>query len=59
MPAHVTGRYRTLDGDEIATLVAALAALSVLVSACTGSNAVDQTQNGTFKFGKGAEPGEL
>ena len=40
-------------------LVAALAALSVLVSACTGSNAVDQTQNGTFKFGKGAEPGEL
>src|SRR6478609_7637090 len=40
-------------------LVVALAALSVLVSACTGSNAVDQTANGTFKFNKGTALGDL
>jgi peroxiredoxin len=36
-----------------------LAAVAVLVSACTGSNAVDQTQNGTFKFTSGTELGKL
>jgi peroxiredoxin len=36
-----------------------LAALAVLVSACTGSNAVDQNSNGTFKFNKGTALGEL
>jgi peroxiredoxin len=36
-----------------------LAAVAVLVAACTGSNAVDQTSNGTFKFNRGTALGAL
>jgi peroxiredoxin len=40
-------------------LLSLLAAVAVLASACTGSNAVDQTQNGTFKFTSGTALGKL
>ncbi|HEU5267475.1 MAG TPA: TlpA disulfide reductase family protein [Jatrophihabitans sp.] len=36
-----------------------LAAAAILLSACTGSNAVDQNPNGTFKFTSGTALGTL
>lgn len=52
-----TGASFTLDAMKIRLLIVLVAAFAL--AACTGSNAVEQNPNGTFRFGSGTALGKL